>query len=239
MLCFFEADDRVFFSSALEIMKRHPLYLIRYTLKNFALFMWTPGYAHTRFNADYIGQHREGSYFQPFHGAVYSPIGVPERGLRELNHDPLKAELKSLQGVADWIEAYWRTYYTLAVQVLVVLMVFGAGASLFEERAAMLGPWMAALFLAYNAGITCAFAEPNYRYHFFIVPFLIICAAFGARSLLILVGRGLRQWESLKPFFAPRHAVAVSCLRPWQFALAALCALGAAGWIVFVQRAVM
>jgi hypothetical protein len=238
VLCLFEPNDRVFFRASLEIMQRYPLYLIRYTLRNFGLFMWTPGYAHTRFNADYIGQHREGSYFQPFHGAVTSEEGLSDRGLRELKHDPLKQELKFVQGFADGLERYWRTYYTPAVQVLVVLMVIGAVGSFFAHRAAGLSFWMSAAFLAYNAAITCAFAEPNYRYHFFIVPFLIICAAVGARSLALLIGLGLQRAGLLKRTTESVALAPARNLRPWRVALAALCALSAGGWIMFVQHAV-
>jgi hypothetical protein len=37
-------------------------------------------------------------------------------------------------------------------------------------------PW---IFFLYQVLITCAFAEPNYRYHFFLLPTLLTLAGIG------------------------------------------------------------
>ena len=45
----------------------------------------------------------------------------------------------------------------------------------------------ASFLLAYNVAITAMFAEPDYRYHYFIVPVEIILAGYGAIVLMRLV----------------------------------------------------
>ena len=40
-----EPDDQVFLRASLEIAKAHPLYVARYIIRNFLVFLFRPGYA--------------------------------------------------------------------------------------------------------------------------------------------------------------------------------------------------
>src|SRR5205823_6151076 len=97
--------------------------------------------------------------------------------------------------------------------------------------------WLAAAFVLYNAGITSAFAEPNYRYHFFMLPLLVVCAGFGAAMLAGAVAPLAQRRFATAPSDGspepaegePRDSVAA-----WA-ALTVLGLTGAVGWALFVR----
>jgi hypothetical protein len=187
--CAIETNDRVFRESAIEIARAHPVYVLRFALRNLGLFFWSPGYMHGRKGLDYNTFNKEHLYFLPLAADLASSqieAYVPAPGKFELQKaDPRWIE--RIRNKAKKAANAWRGLYERANQVTFALGV-AALAGLIIGPAA-LRPAIAViwLFFLYNAAVTCAFAEPNYRYHF-----------FGLATQLMLAGMGLAVlWAAL------------------------------------------
>jgi hypothetical protein len=195
-LCYMEHDDRTYLRASLEVIAKYPSYPLLYTLRNAWLFMWTPGYFRGRNNVEYIGLHRSGNEFLPFHRSAGPTNGLAPRSLREIGHEPLETEFRFLKRFTSAIENYWLTYYAPINQIMMILVFLGAITSFFTGRDARVCFWLAAMFWGYHVGITASLAEGAYRYHFMVAPLFIICAALGLRSIAILAGRMVeRVWR--------------------------------------------
>lgn len=179
--CLVEPNDRVFLEAGLEIAKSNPLFVFKFLVRNISLFIWSPGYAHTRFGTTTNTFGPEGIYFMPF-GADLAreqiKLFVPEPGKSEL----LNPDSPMVVKIRSWalpVEFIWRHSYQVFNKIAVLLSLFSLVA--IFVRTSSLGtlaivPW---IFFLYQVLITCAFAEPNYRYHFFLLPTLFTLAAIG------------------------------------------------------------
>jgi uncharacterized membrane protein len=95
------------------------------------------------------------------------------------------------------IERKWKRNYRDVNQMAISLAVVALIAAVFRGGRFRLIVTITALFLLYNAAITAAFVEPNYRYHFFVFPMVLMLAGAGAIPLL----RGLLQLTGKIPAF--------------------------------------
>jgi len=184
----------------MEIARKYPLYPIRIMLRNAALFFWTPGYAHGRFGLSFNSFGQEGLIFLPLHGDIATAqieayISDPGK-LELLSRD--KALILKMRAKIASLEKTWRKNYTLINQIAFVLATVafvGMIVSRSNLRPAIAVTW---LFFLYNALVTSAFAEPNYRYHFFIIPMLLILAGVGVGFILTVTTELFRRVPGLR-----------------------------------------
>lgn len=184
--CLVERDDAVFLEAAREIAAAHPDYLLRVALRNLKYFLWSPGYAHGRFRVRYEGLEPEQIYFLPMHPDVAASqvrAFVPSPA-REQLLAPDPAYVRHVRTLVAPLEEAWKRMYHPVNQVtltLAVLALLGALCGLPRStRPAVLVLW---LMLLYNAVVTCTFAEPNYRYHFFQLTLQIGLAGCGLAAM--------------------------------------------------------
>jgi hypothetical protein len=200
-----EPNDRVFLKASWEIFSNYPLYVMRYTLRNMAVFLLTPGYKHSRYNIDPFGH--EGLIFPPDYGRLVGnneTDGLEPRAVRELLFDPLSLAPRFVQLVYQRIESYWLAHYVHMIHITSVLMLLawsGVVAAIARVwlpipvpppltdvvigRAFSSSIVAATMLLLYNAAVTAAFAEPDYRYHHMIMLLRILIAGYGG---VVLVG---------------------------------------------------
>jgi hypothetical protein len=250
--CWVETTDQVFLSSAMEIARKYPLYPIQVTLRNVALFFWTPGYAHGRFGLSFNSFNPEGLHFIPLHGDISRAqieAYVPAPGKLELlARDPalilsVRADAKRIEQV--WVENY-ETFNRIAFLLALIAlagMFFGGS----DMRSATAVTW---LFFLYNALATCAFAEPNYRYHFFVLPMLFILGGLGLGFILETASRVIvleprlrvaQSWvdatfgHALKSAGAVQNPILYIRLKVACFAIALISGCVGIGWAYLLQ----
>jgi hypothetical protein len=213
LMCDAEPNDQVFLMAAWEIFRAHPLYVIRFAQRNMRLMLFDPGYAHVRFHIGALD--RVGLEFPPAMGAVIQPIRVHERAVHEMELDPSMTLPEAPQqafALAEWI---WGRSYSYLVTVTTGLMLvawlalaraligmlrpswndFPGSAAL--SSSGFVGPLIAAsALLAYNVAVVSAFAEPDFRYHHFIVLLRILISGYGLFALaMILKDPGLKDLD--------------------------------------------
>ena len=187
-LCLVATSDELLRDVAFEIARAHPLYPIQYGLRNLAIFLWNPGVTHGRFGVEYKSFARENLYFLPGGRSVAeveAELVIEPPGRYELRQSGSKMLLRPLKKV----EKKWKSLYhgvnkaavSLAAAALVASFVVGGRFRLIVT--------VTAAFLLYNAAITAAFVEPNYRYHFLVFPMVLILAGAGAIALLRTLAR--------------------------------------------------
>lgn len=224
-----ETNDQIYLGASWEIIKAYPFHPVKYTLRNLWLFLYEPGYFHTRFNP--IPIFRGGQFF-PFDGqsgiggAIFgagaATLGLPPRAAREVGFDSFASQpdwAKQLYGV---IKSSWLAAYDSVVRVLLVLIfiswiyvlffsvvVFSTTDAAARRCAFLVGKdlivpicGISAIFL-YNSVLTAAFGEPDYRYHHMILSIKIVLAGFGAVAL----GRIVHTLAPLRLYPARSHAL--------------------------------
>jgi hypothetical protein len=95
-----------------------------------------------------------------------------------LSADPVP--ISSIREKAKRFEQVWQENYHAVNRTAFVLAVMALVGMLFSGLAVASPIAITWLFFLYNALVTSAFAEPNYRYHFFVLPMLFILAGIGA-----------------------------------------------------------
>jgi hypothetical protein len=246
--CWVETTDQVFLHSAIEIVRKYPLYPIQIMLKNAALFFWTPGYAHGRFGLSFDSFGREGLNFLPLNGDIATAqieAYIPDPGKMELlSRD--KALILELRAKTEYLEKIWKKNYEIFNQIafiLAVIALVGMIVSRNHSRPAIAVTW---LFLLYNVLVTSAFAEPNYRYHFFVIPMLLVLAGLGAGFVFTAtteLHRRLPQLRRVWPFIDTKPELSDQELSPdfkrnqcFFYAAIALIALSVAiGWAYLLR----
>lgn len=207
---FAEQDDRVFLDASLEIVKHYPIYPLRYTRRNLFLLLWSPGVAHGRYGGRSFAE--EKIYFLPFTGSFaveQVKAYVPPPGRDEL----LAPNSRLARSIIEWLDPtidQWKRYYRDGNQVVFMLAAVALIGALFGQGALRAAACIAWLFLLYNATVTAAFAEPNYRYHFFLVPILLVCAGLGVAIIF-----GCVMWTArMLVRYLPLPGDLVNWLRP-------------------------
>jgi hypothetical protein len=214
LLCDAAPSDQVMLRAAIEVALAHPLYVLRYSMRNFIVFLFHPGYAHTRYNLNPFGPVRLDflptlSGVDPSAAAGIAPRAVQEAKLQILPQEkPIFREL--LSNLDAFAERFWTSWYQSFVKITAILIVVSWLALACSAVCAIRRPrrgnaicepvalWSrqsgfsaaalsASLPLLYNTAITAAFAEPDYRYHHFILLVRILVAGFGAIALFRLL----------------------------------------------------
>ena len=263
MMSTVEVDDGAFFDASWEIVKRYPTYPLRYGLRNLALFLVEPGYAHARYSTDAFG--RLGLTF-PADGRVDETTGMPPAAVREAYFDPLVMLPRVFYDAYDAVRRIWLQAYDGFVKVTLLLMVVawaglaagvlrrvgGAVSGTNRIPAALASRVYAAPVTAvsaaffYNAAVTALFAEPDYRYHHFVLPIRIILAAYGGWVIVSIVRTAMTVFRvrssnesTLPPAVAPSQPAIARSFAPPGFittVLACLTVSVGGGWTMFMVK---
>lgn len=205
LMCLTVAKDPIFVGASWEIFLAHPLYAAEFTLRNLWYFIYNPGWFHTRFNDSPIFQ---GGLFFPPDGqqsiggnivsAASSALPSLDRAQREAAFDTLADQPRWMRNLYAGARASWLSHYHQAVSVLFWLMIVAWSVALLHLAGRLGVQWAArfaealgasdfsgaiiglSAFFLYNALVTCAFSEPDYRYHHLILPVRLALAGFGA-----------------------------------------------------------
>lgn len=211
-------NDSLFLNASLEIARAYPLYVIRYSMRNFGKLLWEPGFGHTRYNVVPFWRER---IEYPIDGGGINQTGLPARGVRELMVDRLAAQPEYLRSFYDMVRNQWLKTVRLVSVITFFLMltawisalVAGLNSimpSSFLARTADIlesaRTWrtvaiISALFL-YNVVVTSLFVEPNYHYHHMLVLFRVILSGFGAAIAVGCVTRfvgTVMGWRGASP----------------------------------------
>lgn len=206
-----EPDDHVFMGAAWEIAKAHPVYVLGYTLRNFLVFLFRPGYAHPVESPDgNCGPLRRiGMLFYPDFSRIYGntrDIYVDPVMDKEVeNIPPLRPRIvKALYSTSKktWLAYYNRlvdlaSFFMVAAWAIAVLALgakFSRSPPLVRIADTIKADtWVpcvisATALLFYNGLVTAAFAEPDYRYSEMVFPVNALIAGLGAAGLLRLCG---------------------------------------------------
>lgn len=211
-----EPNDQVFLKAALEIFHAYPWYPIAYTLRNTWHMLAKPGYAHTRYNLQPFG--RVGLSFPPLDHSIGTEGtgGIRAQAQREVAFAPLSVAPARIPIILNRIAPYWLYYYQTIVSVTLGLMtaawlglalysasLFGrstprrrALSGLLAENGLVACIIAASALLMYNIVITSAFADPDFRYHHFIVPLRIFLSGYGLIVMLRLL-RLAPSWNAI------------------------------------------
>lgn len=220
LMCLVVDNDPIFVRASWEIFRAHPIFAVKFTLRNLWRFMYNPGWFHTRYNVTAIFQ--GGLFFPPdgqeaIGGTVASTAdGLPNLGpaQREASFDTLGAQPRWIRTSYAAVRSAWLGSYHRATLVLFWLMI-AAWAAVLVHWIARLG-WRPAVrlsdalstselhgpivgisvFFLYNALVTCAFAEPDYRYHHLILPVRVVLAGFGAIVGWRAIRSAMALWRS-------------------------------------------
>jgi len=236
-----EPNDQVYLRACWEIVKAYPLYPVKYAARNLWRLLYEPGYAHGRFATGPMGR---GGQFFPFDGqaaiggaalgAAAAMLSLSPRATREVSFDSLAVQPEWAKQLYGGIKSLWFATYDPVVRVIFFLSLIAWLYLLFTWAAierpahrlsrrliAMGGNDLAApivgvsAVLLYNALVTAAFAEPDYRYHDMMLPIKVVLAGFGgialARLVLTLAPRGLRRAPSQHPFATTGTLALVLC----------------------------
>jgi len=198
------ADDQVALKAALEIIRAHPELIIRYSARNFFHFIFSPGYAHTRYNLN--GFSAVGLRFYPEDGLIADGEAeiLPPRVIREARFDPLSKEPDVVRHLFDgivsvWIKAYRKFVYVAAILMFVawlsVVVSIAVIAQKYFRRRAQAERKLQNMFvfqdefigcvliasglLVYNAAVTAIFAEPDFRYRHMVDLQALLVAGLG------------------------------------------------------------
>jgi hypothetical protein len=237
-----EPNDQLYRKASWEVVRAYPLYPLKYAARNLWLFLYEPGYFHTRFNP--VPLFRGGQFFPfdgqaaiggPIFGGAAAALGLPPRAAREIGTDSLATQPDWVKQLYGSIKSAWFAGYDTAVRISLALMLFAwlyvvlYGAAIFipsfevTRRLAVLGgsdlvaPIICvSVLLMYNALATAVFAEPDYRYHHMIVPIRVVLAGLGgiaaARLLSVFVPRRVRTVGASNPVLLTAVLTLIACL---------------------------
>lgn len=214
----YDTDDELssaLLGSALEIAAENPLYVIRYTLRHFLNFLFSPGKGHSMWNT--LPIHQQGQAFQlSYHISGNSSTALPARTYQEISYSAASA---------SWFMAYaiqvadnhYTGWYLAISSWTVVFMLFGFAVSLLASLALMsktLGTrivdtmprlqfWLPAsiiptLLVLYHGAVVSMTAEPLFRYHEMVLMLQITAAGAGC----------VIAWELVSGLLAMRRAAA-------------------------------
>ena len=179
-------DDRVLLAASLEMARAHPIYIVRYSVRNLLHFIFAPGYKHSRYNLNPFLP--EGLVFYPAYGDVSGNIlALPRQAVRELALDPVPHEPFLIHRLFARVQRDWLSRYKTSITVMACLMCAAwlfAAANLLRavrrkpaipDAAESATPFefadmltasivIASLVFGYNAAVTSIFAEPDFRY---------------------------------------------------------------------------
>src|SRR5262249_53875423 len=116
-----DSDDQHYLMASWEIARHYPLYVARFSIRNFARILFDPGYAHTRRNA--VGFHRVGLDFPPTTATVVGADTIEPRALREVNYNPLAEQPISVQLTMHHLKLFWDSHFGDVVFATSVLML--------------------------------------------------------------------------------------------------------------------
>jgi hypothetical protein len=210
-------DDRTLLHATFEMARAEPTLILRYSMRNFAHFLFNPGYKHSRYNLNPFRP--EGLYFYPATSNISGDIlGLPAQAARELTLDVAPHEPFIFRGLFSVVQAIWTKTYETNVGIVAWLMSvawLAAAASLVRtvrdrqtaavaaDSARLLGNSsalvasivIASLVFGYNAAVTSIFAEPDFRYRQAADLQAIVIAGLGVivlrRWFLVALGENL------------------------------------------------
>ena len=216
VILYAEPNDQILLGASLEIIKRYPLYFLRYSWRNTVVFLFHPGYAHTRYNVNPFSPIRLDFY--PALAGIDGSIrnAPPEAKVQILSYEPRVIQ-EALEGMMSVAAKLWVAHYQKFVALTSSLMVIAWAALAWAAACAIGRRWRdaalcepvalwsqpgflpsllsASILLLYEATITGVFAEPDYRYHHFVLLLRVLVAGFGA----IVLRRTLHGRLSLLP----------------------------------------
>ncbi|HVA40074.1 MAG TPA: hypothetical protein VNF49_05380 [Candidatus Binataceae bacterium] len=160
--CQFEKNDRAFLLADREIVDKHPLYPLRYTLRNLGLFFFSPGYAHGTFGLTCDSFNPQRVPFPPLEPDVATArldAFVPELGRAELLR-PAPHLIASLRQRLGPLLIAWKESYRVANRILLTRTLV-ALATLFRGPRDLRAPAAIAwLCILYDAVITLSLHDP-------------------------------------------------------------------------------
>ena len=199
------ADDHALLMASIEVALAHPLYVIKFTIRNAWQLLYDPGWIHGE--PDLIAQFRGGLFF-PFGGETTAGRGnvgdrTPDPSLREVSFIPLSRQPEWIKEFYYAIEMTWLQYYHPLTKVFcyfifVTWFATCIGVSYRIVRTPALARWSelwlskrvipaslgTTVLLLTNVGITAAFEDPRYRYDFSLLMFKVMLAGIGCAVLL-------------------------------------------------------
>jgi hypothetical protein len=197
-----DPDDQSYLRASWEIVQAHPLYVLQYSLRNMLKYLFDPGYSHTRNNVH--SYHKIELQFLPSGGAVYDSDKVSKRAASEMQYNSLSETPRMVQKAFSGIVDFWLLHFDLFVFATSVLMIIAWIGVLLRVFCAIMpqtklcqcfmfpaingivaGIVTASMFLLYNAAVTSAFAEPDYRYFHFSELLRILISGF---AIILLTG---------------------------------------------------
>jgi hypothetical protein len=116
-----DPNDQNYLQASWEIARAHPLYVLRFSVRNMMKYLFDPGYSHTRFNNH--GYHYIGLHFIPSAGELANPVTAPERTVREMQLRPLSEEPPAVQSVYRKVMDFWRLHFDKFVTVTSFLVI--------------------------------------------------------------------------------------------------------------------
>ena len=182
-----DEGDRLFLGAAKEVFIRHPALAVRFTLRNLGKFFWDPGYKHGRVSAGPNQFQKEGLFFIPFgRNTALQEVAtmVPEPGRGELLRSRSTMS-DGMRGAAErFVKLVWtQGNYRLMTQATTILALIAAISILVASRRDCGIALITLLLVAYNALVTSAFVDPDYRYHLMVLPLHIALAGIGLAAL--------------------------------------------------------
>jgi hypothetical protein len=199
-----DPNDQRYLLTSWEIVRAHPLYAIRFAWRNLRLFLFDPGYAHTRHNT--AGFHRIGLQFMPLAGYVLGEDAIAARAAREIKYVPLPEQPPGVQVAMRDLKLFWEThfhefvYYTsilmvvawigvllrlpcLALRTVSVCKAFASPA----VNGIIASVIAVSIFLLYNTLIPALFAEPDFRYFHFTELIRIMISGLAISLVLHMI----------------------------------------------------
>jgi hypothetical protein len=203
---FLTVDDHVFLMASIEAALAHPLYVIKFTLRNAWQLLYDPGWVHAQNTIEPLikGEHP----LFPFGGDTTAGQGnvedrTPDPAFREVSYIPLSRQPEWLKEFYYAIEKAWvDSYHPLTeISCYLILVTWFATCIGFlyrifrtpalarwsevwlSERVIPASLGTTALLLA-NIGITAALVDALYRYDYSLLMFKVMLAGIGGAVLL-------------------------------------------------------
>ena len=206
--------DSVLLKASWEIIQKHPLFAIEYTARNLWYFLYQPGYFHTRFNP--VPMFHGGIFF-PLDGQIAigggafganaAILGLPARATGELAFDTYGLQPDWMRRLYAGIRFTWLASYDAIMRGMFVFMVAAWSVLILHlssvwSQSVRMRKWVEfigadqlsayvlyiSVFIFYNAIITAAFTDPDYRYGDMVLLIKLLLAGIGC----IAVGRFAR-----------------------------------------------
>jgi hypothetical protein len=234
-------DDQFYLRVALEIVRSHPWYVVKYSMRNLWHILFDPGYAVSRYNA--LGYIKTGNHFIPAEqgwGYLSAESARPygPRATREVEDFPLKRQPLAVQNIFEKVRVLWLNYfgtYVLITSMLIIIAWIGALAGTVCWAVPFTGfcrvirssgvdkltaPIVAvSAFLLNEALVTSLFAHPDYRYFHYTELYRLVVAGFGA---VVVTGTLSWAWRSMNPttlgtsFIQPKRESIVSTIQEYD-----------------------